>query len=154
MVGRVKAGVTFWDRVNEKTVRTERGCLEFRGCTDEHGYGRINKDGKLIRIHRASWIEQRGHIPDGLFVCHVCDNPPCWNVEHLFLGTHADNMADMKAKKRNPGRKGDAHPYAKLSSSDVAEIRKIHGVYNEDIGRLYGVCKSLIGAIKRGEVWH
>lgn len=152
-MARPRTGVTFWDRVNEKTVRTVRGCLEFRGCHDGHGYGRINKDGALVRIHRAAWEEFRGPIPEGMCVCHHCDNPSCWNVRHLFLGTHADNMADKYAKGRAVGHRGEAHPMAKLTLSKVAEIRKIR-LTNAEIAKLFGVSKSLIGAIKRGEVWH
>lgn len=151
-MARPRIGVTFWDRVNEKTTRTDRGCLEFKGCRNEHGYGRINKDGKLIYVHRAAWAEFRGPVPTGMFVCHHCDNPSCWNVQHLFIGTHAENMADRNFKGRAARMQGEAHPGAKLTLAKVAEIRKIR-MTNEEIARKFGVSKSLIGAIKRGEVW-
>lgn len=83
------------------------------------GYGIMRVRGKVLKTHRIAWELANGPIPDGLSVCHSCDNPPCCNVEHLFLGTHADNMADMIAKKRD--RPGDfnaakthcpqGHPY-------------------------------------------
>lgn len=151
--GRPKAGVTFWDRVLAKTVTNNRACLEFTGHRDACGYGRINKNGKLVRIHREAWIESVGPIPDGFCVCHTCDNPACWNIAHLFLGTHAENMADMKAKGRARGAPREENAAAKLTGEQVDEIRRIKSLPNRTVAEIYGVSKSLIGAIKRREVW-
>ena len=83
----------------------ENGCEVWTGELNEKGYGRRRfRDGKNRRIHRVVWELRNGPIPDGLLVCHRCDNPPCCNPEHLFLGTHADNVLDMMAK----GRRKDA----------------------------------------------
>jgi hypothetical protein len=71
------------------------------GMTDGHGYGSIYADGRLQKAHRVVWQVEHGPIPDGLHVLHQCDNPPCCNPAHLFLGTHADNMADKIAKGRD-----------------------------------------------------
>jgi len=84
------------------------GCLEWTGST-VRDYGRIGVNGRLMLTHRLAWELANGPIPDGLFVCHHCDNPPCAQTDptegypegHLFLGTEADNAADMVAKGRH-----------------------------------------------------
>ncbi|KKL18199.1 hypothetical protein LCGC14_2477890 [marine sediment metagenome] len=85
------------------------GCLEWQGFRDKDGYGQISKGKEgagLLKTHRVAWEETYGPIPDGMSVLHKCDNPPCCNEEHLFLGTHDENMADMKAKGRGTTRPG------------------------------------------------
>lgn len=77
------------------------GCLEWTGTINKSGYGLISIHGKPVRAHRFAWELVNGPIPPGLFACHKCDNPPCCNVEHLFLGTHDDNMVDMAVKNRS-----------------------------------------------------
>lgn len=81
-------------------------CWEWFGGRGESGHGRVYYQGKIIQAHHLSWILYKGPIPIGLWVLHKCDNPPCVNPDHLWLGTHRDNMDDAKAKKRmhNPGR--------------------------------------------------
>lgn len=91
----------------ESKLRPVGDCLEWQGCLN-HGYGQMGVDGVTVLAHRYAWARVNGPIPDGLFVCHKCDNPPCCNVDHLFLGTHQDNMDDMVAKGRQrngPSRK-------------------------------------------------
>lgn len=79
------------------------GCLLWEGVYTGSGYGQITRNRKHIMVHRLAWEEEHGPIPPGLSVLHRCDVKGCVNVEHLFLGTHADNMRDMLAK----GRQGD-----------------------------------------------
>lgn len=89
--------------------RKPNGCLEWTGCTNEAGYGRLRSSGQKFKAHRLAWMLVNGIIPDGLNVLHHCDNPPCCETTpsatypdgHLFLGTHADNVADKMAKGRN-----------------------------------------------------
>lgn len=77
-------------------------CIEFAGWRDRDGYGQLPTAAHgTRRAHKAAWIEIHGPVPDGMVVCHTCDNPPCVNVEHLFLGTIADNNRDMSRKGRN-----------------------------------------------------
>ena len=85
-------------KVNDAT-----GCHEWQGCFQSCGYGQIRLEGKVHYAHHLAWRLRCDDIPRGMRVLHKCDNPKCVNVEHLFLGTQADNMADMKAKKRGRG---------------------------------------------------
>lgn len=80
---------------------TECGCQIWTGCIGRDGYGQFRINGKIEGAHRASWMLANGPIPHGLHVLHHCDVPPCINPIHLFLGTHADNMADMLRKRRH-----------------------------------------------------
>lgn len=79
-------------------------CIEYDGFRTKKGYGRINRrvNGRIVSryAHRIAWETAHGPIPEGMVVMHACDNPPCVNVEHLHLGTQADNIADMNAKGR------------------------------------------------------
>lgn len=75
-------------------------CMEFRGARTTAGYGERRVDGEVRYAHRVAWEEAHGPIPDGLEVLHLCDNPPCINLDHLVLGTHAANMYDAASKGR------------------------------------------------------
>jgi hypothetical protein len=85
-------------RLTEKLVETKNGCLEWSGYKDR--YGVINIGGKLKKTHRVAWEIKNGQIPKGMMVLHKCDNPPCCNVEHLFIGDQKANMADARSKGR------------------------------------------------------
>lgn len=78
----------------------EGRCQLWLGALGDHGYGVLKWKGRMWRVHRAAWTVGRGPIPPGLDVLHTCDTPPCRNIDHLFLGTHAANMADKAAKGR------------------------------------------------------
>lgn len=108
----------------------------------------------MIYAHRAAWTEANGPIPFGLHICHKCDVPLCVNVRHLFIGTNADNVADMVAKGRGrqPILKGEEHGNAKLTESDVLAIRCSTRLQREEAA-IYGVDKSLIGRVRRREIW-
>src|SRR5580765_3798730 len=79
-------------------------CWPFRGSLDSHGYGQMGWQGKLHLTHRLVWENLNGPIPNGLCVCHTCDNRKCCNPKHLFLGTKQDNYNDMTAKGREHKR--------------------------------------------------
>lgn len=96
-----------------------------------------------------------GSIPRGLCVLHRCDNRLCVNPAHLFAGSHAENMADMKAKGRAVGHKGERNPRAILSRGDVLEIRRAigAGVPQERLALAFGVSKSTVNAIHLKRIW-
>ncbi len=81
-------------------VKKEECCWTWTGSLGKWGYGHFRVDSKTMLAHRVSWMLHNGEIPNGLFVCHHCDNPKCVNPEHLFLGTHQDNIDDMMSKGR------------------------------------------------------
>lgn len=88
------------------------------------------------------------------FICHKCDNPPCVNPEHLFMGTIQDNTADMVQKNRQFYGKGNLNGNAVLTEQDVVEIRKIGNKYsNREIGEMFGVTGQLIGQIQSRKIW-
>ena len=100
----MKATRTVAERLAARLVRMSNGCLEWTGAASSpSGYGVIGRGTRgqgWTSTHRLAWELANGPIPPGLDVCHHCDNPPCCDVEHLFLGTRAENMADMMAKGR------------------------------------------------------
>lgn len=110
--------------------------------------------GEQFYAHRVAYEVQRGPIPVGLFVCHHCDNPPCCNGRHLFVGTTTDNMRDMRNKGRwRPGKNrrlsGEDHGCAKLDALKVLVIREMrsHGMLLEEIGAVVGVGKSTVSRV-------
>lgn len=88
-------------RLDFKSVlNSDTGCVEWIGAKQKAGYGAVNTADGVKSTHRLAFEDRFGEIPDGMFVCHRCDNPSCINVDHLFLGTNEDNVQDMKSKGR------------------------------------------------------
>jgi len=116
------------------------------------GYGAARLGGRQMGSHRAVWILAHGPIPKGLVLCHRCDNPICCNVAHLFLGTHADNIADKVSKHRHPH--GETNGRAVLTEEQVRYIREHAGPRNKAaLGRRFGVSAVLVGLVARGKIW-
>lgn len=130
-----------------------RGCWEWTGsCVN--GYGRASlPDRRFAIVHRAVYEAIYGPIPDGLVVCHRCDNPPCYRPDHLFLGTQADNVADKIAKGREA--RGEQVGSAKLTAADVRTIRErvARGDRVVEIAATYNVDRDNIYRIARRETW-
>lgn len=141
----------FWEKVNKDAPN---GCWEWTGSRTRFGHGQLHVNGKAVLAHRFAWELTNGAIPNGMGICHHCDNPTCVNPAHLFLGTQADNSADMVKKDRS--LRGTRHFNAKLTESQVAEIRCKY-VRNVVTCRIladeYGVEMTTIHAIVRRKNW-
>lgn len=142
--------VRFWRYV--KKQNDTDACWEWEGKTEYTGYGRLKHDGKSLLAHRVSWTLHNGDIPDGLLVCHKCDNPPCVNPNHLFIGTQKENLADRAAKGRFHPTKGDRHGMSKLTEKDVVSVI-MDGRSFDEIASIYGVTRSNIHYIKTAKSW-
>lgn len=127
---------------------TKRRCRLWRGNSDAYGSFKIG--GERFAAHRLSYVFFVGPIPDDLHVLHKCDVPGCVNPAHLFLGTEADNHADMKAKGR--AAKGVRNGSARITESTVMAIFSAKGTHVE-IGRIFGVHKATVSHIKTGRQW-
>lgn len=131
------------------------GCIIWTGTRNVHGYGQLYLKRKQIFAHRVAWISAKGPIPSATpCVLHKCDTPACINVDHLFLGTPADNTADMiaKGRARRGHLMGEAHGQAVLSANQVRAIRKDTRPQRR-IAEDYEVSISTVGHIKARRRW-
>ena len=177
--------MTLIERFLDKTRRAENGCLEWTACryAGAYSYGKLGMGGRTVRAHRLAYELAHGPIPPGLFVLHKCDNPTCVEADHLFLGTAADNSADMVAKGRQAERarhgsrthperlpRGDQHVLhmhperaarggavgsARLDEAGVIEIRALAcaGATHRELAAAYGVSQTTISRAVRREAW-
>lgn len=134
------------------------GCWSWSGGKYVAGYGKFSYMGKDITAHRYSWIMYFGPIPDGMCVLHKCDNRECTNPDHLFLGSHQDNMADKDRKGRGNYPAGERVAASKLVAGDIREIRRLRTLdsdhwTHERLGEMFGVSQSNISYILSGKTW-
>lgn len=152
----------FWSKVPQGLAPDE--CWEWTSPRWEQGYGAYKTGGKMYKAHRVMWEKAHGMpIPDGLLVCHTCDNPPCVNPAHLFLGTHVDNGQDMSQKGRGHYQKnpqlvmrGEAHPHHELNERDVLAIRRLAAsrkYLQREIAEMFGITTVAVSHIVTGRKW-
>lgn len=138
-------------------VKADSGCWEWTGTVGKNGYGVFWLDGRNLGAHRASWaLHGFGDAVD-LCVLHRCDNRVCVNPAHLFLGTNAENMADMVAKGRAAGsrRIGERNPCARVTQADVQAIRAEYGAGSTQraIAKRFGISQPTVNAIVSRKRW-
>jgi hypothetical protein len=131
----------FWEKV-EKT----EGCWNWTAAK-KHGYGSVKWGGRMRIAHRIAFEIECGSIPEGMQVCHHCDNPACVRPSHLFLGTQKDNMRDMIVKGRQA-----RPPATKLTWADAQVIREAPGLHREIAAR-FGISRPTVSEIKAGSYW-
>lgn len=130
------------------------GCWLWTGSFGTTGYGQFSLGGRPVKAHRASWELHHGPIPAGAFVLHRCDNPACVNPQHLEVGSHVKNMADMRARGRARGGRPEGNP--KIDAAQALAIRRARadGATLADLAAQYGLrSKSSIANIVNGATW-
>lgn len=131
-------------------------CHLWIGYRNEDGYGTVVIDGEWWLVHRLVWTETFGPIPDGIQILHHCDNPPCCRIDHLFAGTHQDNINDREAKNRGNPAKGEQRPQAKLTEAQVLEIKQ-RGVWRlgekQELAAYLGIHPGTLTSILHGKLW-
>jgi hypothetical protein len=151
----------FWSKIEKSD------CWNWKAAKNAKGYGLLSVDGTTKKAHRVAYELTYGPIENGLCVLHKCDNPACCNPSHLFLGTRADNNADMLAKGRHVSgskktpvdecfyKKGEAHHAAKLTKEKVVQMRldRKSGLSYEQLGKKYGVRGSAAYKICNYLLW-
>ena len=143
-------------RYFERNVIRTDGCWDWKTKCRSEKYVRMDyaKGKPKISIHVYSWKINFGEIPNGMYVCHKCDNTRCSNPTHLFLGTAKDNNRDCVNKNRHP--KGERHGMAKLNEEIVKKIRQLLGlrIVVPEISRQLNISKHAIYHIKNGKTWN
>ena len=152
----------FFDKVDKDSMKisyVNTKCWTWNAPLDKDGYGRIRPGGirKFWRAHRASWFLHNGPIPEGLHVLHKCDNPPCVNPNHLFLGTISDNAIDMIKKGRANHHKGESHYKSKITIEQANQIREMYkkgNIFQKDIAKIFNITQTRISEIIRNKAYH
>ena len=144
----------FWNKIN-KTNKHE--CWEWLGSKDSCGYGRFGFRYTLLSSHRVAWELTNGKIIDTLHILHRCDNPACCNPDHLFIGTHQDNMNDRDMKGRAGGGSliGEANPRSKFTEGQIISMRNLYksGLKQKIIAVKFHTSQPVISAIVNDKYW-
>ncbi len=142
----------FWNQLKHEPS----GCWEWTRCRTKLGYGKVLAYGKVMLAHRVAYALHCGEMTKDC-VLHRCDNPPCCNPDHLFIGTRLENNRDAAQKGRHvsPSFHGEQHPAAKLTNKDIPVIRSRYasGDSYRKIAIDYGVSTGAIGWIIRRQTW-
>ena len=143
---------TFLSRID--TSAGPDGCWPTTQARDTSGYGRIRFGQPTFAMHRLMYEFVHGPIPDDMLVCHTCDNPPCCNPAHLFVGSAYDNAMDRESKKRLNHPRGETHAHSHLTNEDVLAIRaRFPQESKVALSLEYRVSKSTIWRIVNRKVW-
>lgn len=126
------------------------GCWEYPSRRSGIGYALYKKGGKESPAHREAYRCAKGPLPDWLYVCHTCDNPPCVRPDHLFAGTAKDNQADSRSKDRHA--RGERNGFSKLSAAQVEAIRSDPRT-QVVIAAEYGIRQTTVSELKRMNRW-
>lgn len=143
----------FWSRVH---IGPETECWVWTAGRHVHGYGTMRINKKDTNAHRASWEMMRGEIPEGLHCLHKCDNPSFCNPDHLFLGTHHENMSDRAAKNRTHRMDGTPRSNHRLTADQVQKVRSLYANSNlgcKEVAAEFGVTTNAIVVLIRGDTW-
>ncbi len=140
------------EKIKSRVFVDDNGCWIWEGALLRGGYGGINVSKKSHQVHRYMWELVNGEIPKGMLVCHKCDNPPCCNPSHLFLGSHKTNAEDKVSKNRQS--RGESNK-SKLTLEEVKKIKEMleSGVSHRGIAAEFGVGKTAITYINTGRCW-
>lgn len=128
-----------------------KGCWEWQGRRDSHGYGQFRLEGRIRKAHRVAYELFVGEIPKGMVLMHTCDNAACVRIDHLRPGTQEENMADRDQKGRT--LKGVDVSSAKLTEKTAEEIRKRRSLGYERLAVIYGVGVDAVKRVLRGKTW-
>jgi hypothetical protein len=156
-VEKVSLANRFWSKVQKEP--DSNGCWLWIGAKDVYGYGYLGATRRKSakKAHRLSYEIHYGEgTSKGLCVLHRCDNPPCVNPSHLFLGTRSDNNKDKQAKGRDYDKRGENNPRAKIKLSDVEKIKRLWkaGKTQDAIAKIYKISQVNVSKIVRGQLWN
>ena len=153
--------VRFWSKV-QKASKSD--CWPWLAGIDKDGYGLIRVYRRTERASRVSMMIEHGHIPDGSWVLHNCDNPICVNPDHLRFGTASENSLDRERRHRGRPQNGENNPMSKLTKSEVDEIKQLYipsrkhsknriGPTQKQLSIRFRVNRALISMIVNGKIW-
>jgi len=140
------------ERLLSRIEKQDSGCWKWIGTKNKKGYGMMVYKGRIHASHRVSWQEFYGEIPEGMLICHKCDNPSCVNPDHLFVGSNQDNMDDMKQKGRASKSKDKQKSRRKISREkelEIIERYKTSNVTQKSLANEFGIALNHVRRLTR-----